>query len=193
MPNFQIPNLPYHQQKDPRLGETLQAIQDAFNTMAQQAGISAQGQQITPTPPQQLNVTAAGGVYDIQIQDNAPSQTGIAPDYFLEYSTTPGFVAPVVVHLGPARNHRVTLGNQTLYWRTYSQFGRASQPSSPTYFGTAQTPTPVAGGGTITGPNIQPSTGSGTAPTSGTRGGSGYGIQPVRAAKPGALPGVRPQ
>lgn len=189
--NFQVPHLDYVRSKDPRLAEAFQAVQDAVNTMADQTGSVPQGLPVTPGAPLSMNVTAAGGVFDIAVQDSEPASTGVAPDYFLEYSPTPNFLAPTVVHLGPARNHRANLGNQTLYWRTYKQYGRASQPSAPTYFGNAQTPTAVAGGGAISGPNLLPSAGSGTAPTSGTQGGSGYGKLPVRigiAQKPGLTP-----
>jgi hypothetical protein len=180
MPNLQIPHLDIISQRDPLLGEALRAFQTSLNTVASQTGATAQGIQSTPNAPSQLNVTAAGGIFDVAIQDNLPSQVGVAPDYFLEYSLTPNFIAPIVIHLGPARNHRANLGNQTLYWRTYSQNGRASQPSGKTYFGPFSAPTPVVGGGSITGPNPLASAGSGTAPTNGTRGGSGYGVLPVR-------------
>ncbi len=180
MSNLQIPRLDILTQRDPMLGEALRALQDSLNTVAAQTGATAQGTQSTPNAPAQLNVTSAGGIFDIAIQDNLPSQIGIAPDYFLEYSLTPNFSTPTQIHLGPARNHRATLGNQTLYWRCYSQYGRASQPSEKTYFGTILDPKPVVGGGSITGPNLLASAGSGTAPTNGTRGGSGYGVLPVR-------------
>ncbi len=180
MPNLQIPNLDIITKRDPFLGEALKALQTGLNTVATQTGATPQGVQSTPNAPSQLTVTAAGGIFDIAIEDNLPSQVGIAPDYFLEYSLTPNFIAPVVIHLGPARNHRANLGNQTLYWRAYSQNGRASQPSRKTYFGPQPSPTPVVGGGSISGPNPLASAGSGTAPTNGTRGGSGYGVLPVR-------------
>lgn len=177
--NFQVKNLDYLRGQDPRLAEALQSLQDAVNTMATQTGAAPQGPPSTPATPSALNVTAAGGIFDIAITDNNPSQSGVAPDYFLEYSTQASFQQPVVIHLGPARNHRATLGNQTLYWRAYSQVGRSSPPSPPVYFGGPR-PIPVIGGGASFGPNPLPSQGSGTAPTSGLQGGSGYGILPAR-------------
>ena len=182
MPNFQITNLPYHAKDDPRLAESFQQIQDAINNLAQQTASVPVGQQAAPSAPSALSVTGSGGIFDIQIQDNNPANTGIAPDYFLEYSTTPGFTpsATIQVHIGPVRNTRLSLGNQTLYWRVYSQNGRASQTSGKTYFGSQSSPTPVAGGGAISGPAIQPSAGSGTGPTTGQAPGVGYGILPVR-------------
>lgn len=178
MPNFQIPHLPYIQTKDTRFAEALSAVQDAINNIASQTAASAQGPQATSPSPVALSVTAAQGVYDIAITDNAPIQRGV--EYFLEYSLTPAFNQPIVIHLGTTRNHRVFLGNQILYWRAYSQYGAASSPSQPVYFGTQSSPTPVAGGGAITGPVPQPSKGSGTAPSTGLQGGAGYGTTPTR-------------
>jgi hypothetical protein len=63
------------------------------------------------------------------------------------------------------------IGNQTLYWRAYSQY-LGSDPSEPVTFGTPATA--VIGGGTAAGPALQASSGSGTA--SGSEGGSGFGV-----------------
>lgn len=178
MPNFQVPYLPHIITNDSRLGQALQAIQDAINNIASQTAASAAGPQGTSPSPASLTVTAAQGVFDIAITDNAPIQRGI--EYFLEYSLTASFNQPTVIHLGTTRNHRVFLGNQILYWRAYSQYGPASAPSQPVYFGSANNPTPVAGGGTITGPAPLASNGSGTASTNGLQGGAGYGHNPTR-------------
>lgn len=175
MADLNLQHLPYLSDKDPRLGETLQQLQTALNNMAKQGALSADGNLPAPAQPTQLNVMSAGGIFDIAITDNNPANTSLAPEYFLEYSTTVAFNAPTQVHLGPARNYRATLGNQTLYWRCYSQYGRASNPSPFTYFGSAANPTPVVGGGAVTGPNPLPSQGSGTGPTNGLTGGVGYG------------------
>jgi hypothetical protein len=179
--NLQLPHIDYLRQKDPRLAEALQKVQDAINQMALQTASSPSGPMPTPAQPTSLSVNASGGIFDIAITDNNPANSKLAPDYFLEYSTTSNFAQPTVIHLGPARNHRVNLGNQVLYWRAYAQHGRSSDPSPPVYFGSQVTPTPVAGGGAAAGPAPQASNGSGTAPTSGLRGGSGYGTLPVRA------------
>lgn len=178
MPDFSLPNYAYLQQKDPRLAETLKALEAALNNVAQQTAASAQGPQAISPAPAKLNVTAAQGVYDIAITDDAPIQRGV--EYFLEYSLTPAFNQPTVIHLGTTRNHRVFLGNQNLYWRVYSQYGPAAGPSQPTYFGSKSSPTPVTGGGAITGPTPLPSNGSGTAPSNGLQGGAGYGFTNIR-------------
>jgi len=58
---------------------------------------------------------------------------------------TPAFSAPRVYFLGASRNLYVQLGNQTLYWRAFSQY-IGSQASAPVSFG--MPPVAVAGGGT---------------------------------------------
>lgn len=179
-PQLQLQHLDYLTNKDPRLGEAFKQIQAVLNNMAAQTATAPEGLPDPPAPPSAIRVTAAGGIFDVAIDDNNPAQTGIAPDYYVEYSTTPSFNQPTVIYLGPTRNWRRSLGNVTLYFRSYGQFGRASQPSAPIYFGSAETPTPVVGGGAVSGPTPQPSTGSGTAPTSGQGGGSGYGRKSVR-------------
>jgi hypothetical protein len=76
--------------------------------------------------------------------------------------------------MGASRNLYVQLGNQTLYWRAYSQY-IGSLPSATVSFGAP--PLAVAGGG-ATGPAPQPSTGSGVFPNGVPRGGNGFGIHP---------------
>jgi hypothetical protein len=115
-----------------------------------------------------VDPTAADGIFDLAITDNSTLNRGIF--YFAESDTTPAFSKPYVHFLGSSRNLRVALGNQTLYWRAYSQY-LGSETSQPVAFGTP--PTAVTGGGTATGPALQPSSGSGTA--SGSEGGSGFG------------------
>lgn len=180
MPDVQLQHLDYHTKQDPRLGETLRQIQSILNNLAGQTATTPEGLPDAPAPPTSIKVTASGGIFEIAITDNNPSQTGVAPDYYVEYSTTPNFAAPVQVFLGPARNQRTTLGNVTLYWRCYSQFGRASQASAKVYFGSVSSPTPVVGGGATSGPAPLPSQGSGTTPTNGQTGGEGYGPKTVR-------------
>lgn len=185
-PNLQLLHLAYHTQKDPRLGETLSQIQKVLNNIAGQTATAPEGLQSPPAAPTSITVTAADGIFDVAIADNDPTNTQLSPDYFIEYSTTQNFLAPTVIYLGPARNWRRSLGNQTLYFRCYSQYARASQPSPTIYFGTTAAPTPVVGGGASSGPTVQPSQGSGTAPTNGQSGGSGFGKKDVRRN-----PGIR--
>lgn len=172
-------NRAYIQKLDPRLAEAFDDVMQASNRIAQQTTASADRQSPTPAPPkiQAINVSAAQGIYDVQLVDNSDIYRGI--EYFLEYSTTASFNAPVVIHLGTARNWRRFLGNLTLYWRAYSQYP-CSAPSEPVYCGAQNAPTPVQGGGSIQGPVPQASTGSGTATSDGLQGGAGYGKHPWR-------------
>ncbi len=173
MPNFQLKNLDHITKNvDVRLGETLQQLQAAINAISQQTASVPEGQQNVPAAPSSLTVTAAGGIFHIVIQDNNPSQVGLAVDYFVEYSTTSGFQNPHPIHLGPSRDTRQNLGNQTLYWRCYAQYSRASQVSAYTYYGS---PSAVVGGGAVSGPSIPQPAGSGTSPSSGFNAGYGWG------------------
>jgi hypothetical protein len=92
--------------------------------------------------------------------------------YFAESDTTPAFGAPRVYFMGASRNMYVQLGNQTLFWRAYSQYV-GSLPSAPVTFGSP--PVAVAGGGAA-GPAPLPSSGSGVLPNGHVRGGNGFGV-----------------
>jgi hypothetical protein len=140
-------------------------------------GVDPSGSIAAPSPIGSLNVTAADGIFDLAITDNSTLHRGIF--YFAESDTTPAFQQPYVHFLGSSRNLRVALGNQTLYWRAYSQY-LGSETSQPVAFGTP--PTAVAGGGAAAGPALQPSNGSGTA--SGSQGGSGFGQVAQSSADP---------
>jgi hypothetical protein len=172
----QYSNRAHVQQKDPLLAQALDSIVAQIQSIATQTVATING--VTPAPPiiTALSVLASSGIFDIQIQDNAPVHRGI--NYFVEYSTTPNFVQPHVIDLGASRSYRATWGNQTLYFRAYSQYS-TSPPSPTVYFGSEAVPTAVVGGGSA-GPTPQASTGSGTAPNTGLQGGAGYGHIIVR-------------
>src|SRR6267154_1254729 len=152
----------------PYVYEALTQLVNGVNSLGRATGVDPSGTIAAPSPIGSLNVTAADGIFDLAITDNSTLNRGIF--YFAESDTTPAFHQPYVHFLGSSRNLRLALGNQTLYWRAYSQY-LGSDPSEPVTFGTPATA--VTGGGTATGPQLQPSTGSGTAP--GTAGGSGFG------------------
>jgi len=121
-----------------------------------------------------VKVQAANGWFDLAITDPATSRPGLF--YFAESDVTPAFAAPRVHFLGASRNLYLQLGNQTLYWRAYSQYV-GSLPSAPVTFGGP--PIAVAGGG-ASGPAPLASGGSGTLPNGTVRGGNGFGV-PVGA------------
>jgi len=174
-------NQTYIQHLDSKLAQALDDIVRQVQSVAQQVVASPVGATAAPSPISQLTVTAADGIFDVQIQDNSPVSRGI--NYFVEYSTTTNFAQPHVVDLGAARTYRATWGNQTLYFRAYSQYP-TSPPSTVVYFGSVASPIPVAGGGAAVGPAPQPSTGSGTAPNNGQTGGAGFGYVPNRGKSP---------
>jgi hypothetical protein len=167
---------------DPYLYETLVKIVAAVNAASQHAGVDPATPSPAPAPIAALKVQASGGWFDLAITDTATSLPGLF--YFAESDTTAAFAAPRVYFLGAARNHYVQLGNQTLYWRAYSQY-IGSLPSTPVPFGSP--PVAVTGGGT-SGPSPLASSGSGALPNGLLRGGNGFGVHPgARIVKPQVL------
>jgi hypothetical protein len=150
------------ERKDPLLGQTLRKILQAVNLHGQTAGIDPTGAFPAPAAPTSLSVTAANGFFDAVISDSNP-QRGV--EYFLDWSTDPGFPAARTIPMGPTRTEYKQLGSQTLYFRCYSQYP-GSNPSPYTYFGTQANPTAVVGGGAA-GPVPAPSTGTGAGDSAG--------------------------
>ncbi len=168
--------------RDPYLYETLVKIVGAVNAASQNAGVDPATPGQAPAPIASLNVQAADGWFDLVIVDPSASRPGLF--YFAESDVNPGFTSPRVYFLGSSRNLYVQLGNQTLFWRAYSQYV-GSSPSTPVTFGT---PPSVVNGGGISGPTPLPSGGSGTLSNGNVRGGNGFGV-PVgsRIVKPATL------
>jgi hypothetical protein len=163
-------NIEYVRKTDARLAECLKDLQDGVNAAALQAGVDAKG--LLPAPPSigELNITAANGIVSASITDNSGIYRAI--NYWLEWSLTPGFENPRLIFLGPSRTWDGALGNQTAYFRAYSQYPGSSN-STPVYFnGNA----PIVLGGASP-PPTTPSTGAGTGTNSG---GTGSGTQPFR-------------
>src|ERR1700676_1193838 len=158
--------------RDPYLYETLTRIVSAVNATSQRAGVDPSVPAPAPSPIASLSVQAENGWFDVAIADPSDARPGLF--YFAESDVTPAFSAPRVYFLGASRNLYVQLGNQTLYWRAYSQY-IGSLPSAPVTFGAP--PTPGAGGGAA-GPAPLPSTGSGAFPNGVPRGGNGFGLHP---------------
>src|SRR5271170_1779572 len=142
----------------PYVYEALTQIVNGVNAVGRATGVDPSGTIAEPDPIGSLSVTAADGIFDLAITDNSSVNRGIF--YFAESDVTPAFSQPYVHFLGSSRNLRVSLGNQTLYWRAYSQY-LGSDPSEPITLGTPASA--VTGGGTATGPALQASNGSGTA------------------------------
>jgi hypothetical protein len=158
--------------RDPYLYETLVKIVAAVNATSRRAGVDPSTPSPAPDPIASLTVRASNGWFDISITDPSNSRPGLF--YFAESDITPGFNSPRVYFMGSSRNLYVQLGNQSLYWRAYSQY-IGSLPSAPVTFGTPALP--VSGGG-ITGPSPLPSQGSGALTNGNAPGGNGFGIHP---------------
>ena len=163
-----IPQLAQIKARDPYLYESLKQVVGAVNSIGRATGVDPSGSIGAPATIGGISVTAADGIFDLAITDNSAVRRGVF--YFAESDSDPAFTQPHVYFLGSSRNLRVSLGNQTLYWRGYSQY-IGSAPSTPVTFGAP--PAAVTGGGAA-GPAPQPSSGSGTA--TGQQGGSGFGV-----------------
>jgi len=155
--------------RDPYLYETLTKIVSAVNAASTNAGVDPATPSPAPTPIASVQVQAANGWFDLAITDPGAARPGLF--YFAESDVTPAFSAPRVYFLGASRNLYVQLGNQTLYWRAYSQY-IGSQASAPVSFG--MPPAAVVGGG-ASGPAPLPSSGSGALANGLSRGGNGFG------------------
>jgi len=162
-----IPNLEQIRDENPYTYEAMKKIVAAVNALARTAGLDPEGNAAAPAAIGSVGVSAANGMFDVAIVDKSPVRKAI--HYFLEYDTQASFPNPRPIYLGPTRNISVFLGNQTLYFRAYSQY--LGSPISPkiTY---GNPPTAVTGGGPAPAPP-QPPQGSG-----GAGGGPGFGEDP---------------
>src|ERR1051325_9672331 len=105
--------------RDPYLYETLAKIVSAVNATSVRSGVDPATPALAPTQIASLSVQPSNGWFDISIADPSNARPGLF--YFAESDVTPGFNSPRVYFLGASRNLYVQLGNQTLYWRAYSQ------------------------------------------------------------------------
>ena len=158
--------------RDPYLYETLSKIVSAVNATSVRAGVDPATPAPAPIQIASLHVQASNGWFDISITDPSNARPGLF--YFAESDVAPGFNSPRVYFLGASRNLYVQLGNQTLYWRAYSQYV-GSLPSVPVNYGSP--PVAVNGGG-ASGPAPLPSQGSGALQNGLAPGGNGFGIHP---------------
>ncbi len=171
-----IPQLKHVASRDPYLYEALKRIVGYVNALGSSGGVAPAGHLDPPPRIASLSVVAANGLFDVAIVDSGAVLRGIS--YFVESDTSASFPRPRVYPLGPSRNASIFLGNQTLYFRAYSQY-LGSDPSVPVAFGSP--PTAVVGGG-VAPPPPQPSQGSGggVPPPGGGGGGGGSGFGKLR-------------
>lgn len=143
-----------------KLSEIIQQVSKAVNTMEQQGNFNVNGNPTAPPAPNALHVTAQNGVFKFAITDQDPNlYRGVK--YYIEHDTDPQFTNPQPINIADARNHTAFLGNQTRYFRALKAY-TPSAPSEAIYFGSANSPTAVPGGGSIVPPADLPSQGSGT-------------------------------
>lgn len=141
---FKVPNIDTIWNHNPIVAEALQSLRDGIETMGQKLSVNPQGPTNAPAPPSAINITAAGGITHVALEDNNPRTRNV--HYFVEYDTNPNFTNAQTIHLGTARQTRVPtfLGGST-YWRAYSQY-----PDSPRsdikYYGTPENPSAVSDG-----------------------------------------------
>lgn len=177
-----LPNIEHVRRIDQRLYESLTKIVGVIKDIAQQTGTSNDP---LPTPPTiaTISVSASNGFFSVSIIDPAgQQQPNLGLHYFIEYSTNPAFPPSIttVFDNGPSRGAYLSLGNQTLYFRAYSQF-RNSKISQKVVYG-GSSPIAVSGGGSA-GPT-PPGGGSGSG-----GGGGGFG-NPTRGGSGPARPSV---
>lgn len=182
MANLQPRNMAWLRANMPRLHETVSDMVRAIGAVGAQVNAEPVG--VTAPPPSISGLTVVGGagVFDARISDLAPVNRGV--EYHLEYATTPDFASSHLVHLGPSRNWRSSLGRQKLYFRAHSTYP-TSAPSSPVHHG-GVTPGMVDGTLPIE-PVLQAGAGSGTGSLSQV--GQGYGTAPYRSSN--GLPPVK--
>lgn len=150
-----VPGMPDFGQK---LYETLKAMNTAQDNVTSQTNGSTSAQPASPPPLTSMAVSAQDGLFHVSLQHEANFYRGV--NYHVEYSTSPNFTNPFPIHMGPNREMRVMLGNQTLHFRAATSYG-ISQPSTWIYHG-GSTPIAVTGGGVSGPPLPAQSQGSGT-------------------------------
>jgi hypothetical protein len=165
----------------PQIGAKLREIVDDLNmqhgNVEQQVNGNGQGQPVAPPAIGGLKVTAQNGHFRFSITDNSPLYRGVS--YFVEHADNPHFTNSETVHLGASREHRLFLGNSTIYARAYSSYP-TSGPGTPAYFGSQVQPRAISGGGSVgAGPAYGESQGSGTGAAG--AGLQGPGVAPFRS------------
>lgn len=156
--------------KYPEVAEALDDLNSASNNIAQQTNAAPIGSSPAPAPHAGLTVTGGSGIFDAAIDDNSPKYRGHSN--FLEYSNDSSFSSAHVIHLGPSRNWRGSLGTGTYHFRSYSSYP-TSAPSTPIYH------PPVSGAGSVE-PKVQAGRGSGTSKSAGY----GFGHIPYNSTTP---------
>jgi hypothetical protein len=155
----------------PQVYESLKDIVNAVNQLSQTAGIAPKGATATPQNLSALNVTAADGIFDAQINDPSPAR---GENYFLEWDENQSFSNAKTIPLNVGRSWRGQLGARTLYFRTYKQLPGSNV--SPHVYNSGGVNGAQSNNGL--GPAPQKTTGSGTSMI------PGHGIGPIGPIQP---------
>lgn len=175
----------------PRMALMMRKVVDAINQTANVLGVDSTAFQSAPSPPQAINVKAAGGTAHVTLTDG--SRRGRALNYFIEADTSPSFPNPHPFQLNACRGAFLNLpafddngDAQNWFFRGFSMYPGSTKRSEHVVFGGFDVPLAVNVGGSV---NLTPlpSTGAGTASTTGGQGGQGFGsvqfAQPETGAK----------
>lgn len=165
-------------QKDAGLGNLLQKIITAVNSLADNTAASAVGRLAPPPPINGVMVKQSGEMLHIQIAHSGPIQQGV--HYFSEIATNPNFANPLVVHHGASRtSHPIALptkddsgATQKYYVRSFAQYPGSDPTEALAYGGASPTAITMTGSTQMT---LLSSTGSGTAANTGAQAGWGFG------------------
>lgn len=177
MAALNIPHLTYIRQI-PIIGkyiyEALQGIQEGVTTMAVQGNLDPNNDPAPPPNIQAVTVTGQNGFLHVSIQDQSEGLSR-GTGYVVEHADNRSFINAQQRFIGASRGFTEFIGNDTRFVRAYSTTD-ASANSAHVYHGSASSPTPVSGGGTVGPPAYLPSQGAGT----GAPGQAGLGQGPVQ-------------
>lgn len=177
MAALNIPHLTYIRQI-PIIGkyiyEALQGVQEGVSTMAVQGNLDPNKDPAPPPNIQAVTATGQNGFLHVSIQDQSEGLTR-GTEYVVEHADNKSFINAQQRFIGASRGFTEFIGNDTRFIRAYSTTD-ASGNSAHVYHGSASSPTPVSGGGTVGPPAYLPSQGAGT----GSPGQAGLGQGPVQ-------------
>lgn len=166
-PKIQIKNYSHIKASTPRTAEAFDSVNNAVGNMALQTGASIDGSQLVPTPPASISVQNSAGQLYFTITDQSPISRAI--NYYVEISSSQGFVNPLTVPLQASRFGHLLVPNGTYFVRARSQYPAGGAASAPCSAVEVTVSTSVLGAG-----SLPDSTGAGT-------GGGGAGATVTRS------------
>lgn len=184
--SFKVANLDHLWNTAPLTAEAVESLRDGIDTLGQKLNVNPQGPTVAPTPPSALNVVAQNGITHVTLTDNNPRTRQV--HYFVEYDTSPNFsnAHTLSLHIGRSVRIPTFLGTTPFYVRAYSQYPDGGR-SNIIYKGTAQRPTAILDGASVTGPPLPKTPGSGTSK------GPGHGFGQEKFISQPKTPGKPPK